>query len=127
MRLGFRCINDYFNTGQLLLILTMSQDRVAVVVGAGPVGCIEACFLAERGYQVHVYELRNDIREEKLIPGKSINLTLSVRGLEALRRFDLDKDVILKHSVPLYARLIHDKKGSTSSIPYSDENKERNY
>jgi len=58
----------------------MTEDKKkAVIVGAGLVGSLEACYLAQRGYDVHVYEYRDDIRNMEHVPGRSINLAMSVR------------------------------------------------
>ena len=54
------------------------KKRVAIV-GAGLVGSLEACYLAQRGYLVDVYEYRDDIRQMEHVPGRSINLAMSVR------------------------------------------------
>ena len=60
-------------------------DRRVAVVGAGLVGSLIACYLGRRGYQVDVYERRPDPRSESVERGRSINLALSERGLDALR------------------------------------------
>ena len=39
------------------------EKKVVAVIGAGLVGSLEACYLAKRGYEVHVYEYREDIRK----------------------------------------------------------------
>ena len=54
------------------------KKRVAIV-GAGLVGSLEASYLAQRGYHVDVYEYRDDIRNMEHVPGRSINLAMSVR------------------------------------------------
>ena len=58
--------------------MTGDKKKVAIV-GAGLVGSLEACYLAQRGYDVHVYEYRDDIRNMEHVPGRSINLAMSVR------------------------------------------------
>ncbi|MFE4373653.1 FAD-dependent oxidoreductase [Streptomyces sp. NPDC056835] len=66
----------------------MSTDTFApraVVVGAGPVGCLAAQVLARRGYTVEVYEKRGHYVEHGLrYDGRTINLSLSPRGVGAL-------------------------------------------
>ena len=66
------------------------EKKVVAVIGAGLVGSLEACYLAKRGYEVHVYEYREDIRKMEHVPGRSINLAMSVRGLGALNKIELD-------------------------------------
>jgi len=93
-----------------------------VVVGAGLVGTLEACYLAKRGMQVDVYDRRGDIREMAHVPGRSINLAMSVRGLAAFNELQLDEHVKTNYGIPMYARMIHDKDGCTThAIPYGKE------
>lgn len=61
-----------------------------VIVGAGPAGSLMAVYMAKRDCQVDIYERRNDIRNEEVVEGRSINLALSARGLAALRKAGLD-------------------------------------
>ena len=56
-----------------------------VVVGAGLVGSMVAAFLGRQGYQVVVIERRADPRTAGMAGGRSINLAISARGLNALR------------------------------------------
>ncbi|RWS24188.1 kynurenine 3-monooxygenase-like protein [Leptotrombidium deliense] len=91
------------------------------VVGGGLVGSLLACILAKRGFTVSLYEMRDDIRTMEVVKGKSINLALSERGRSALRLLDLEDEVINKHSIPMQARLIHDKNGKRRPIPYGKQ------
>ncbi|XP_075676183.1 kynurenine 3-monooxygenase cn isoform X2 [Dermatophagoides pteronyssinus] len=91
--------------------------RVAVV-GGGLVGSMISCFLAKRGYQVDLYEMRNDPRKSEHVVGKSINLALSERGRSALRSLGLEKEIIEKYSIKMYSRMIHDLNGRKRIIPY---------
>ncbi|HYZ99675.1 MAG TPA: FAD-dependent oxidoreductase, partial [Acidimicrobiales bacterium] len=59
------------------------------IVGAGLTGCLLACFLARRGLRVRLYERRGDPRTGEPERGRSINLAISERGLDALRRVGL--------------------------------------
>lgn len=96
------------------------RQRKAVVVGAGPVGCLAAIALANRGWFVEVYEGRADKRlmksqEEQ----RSINLVLSSRGLAALYAIDpCLEERLMKHTIPIHSRMIHMKDGSSSSLQY---------
>ena len=102
---------------------TMENDKkVVAIIGAGLVGSLEACYLAKRGYEVHVYEYREDIRQMEHVPGRSINLAMSVRGLGALNKVDLDEHVKKEYGIPMYARMIHSTDGQTNPIPYGKEN-----
>lgn len=64
-----------------------------------------ACYLGRRGYEVDVYEAREDLREVQDFRGRSVNLAISVRGLSALSKLNLS-DEIKKHCVPMRARMV---------------------
>lgn len=92
------------------------QIHVAIV-GGGLVGALQACFLAKRNYKVDVFEMRQDIRTMEVVRGRSINLALSVRGREALKRVGIEEDI--RHvGIPMYARMIHDLDGTRRPIQY---------
>ncbi|WP_250036386.1 FAD-dependent oxidoreductase [Paractinoplanes maris] len=88
------------------------------VVGAGLCGSLLACYLGRRGYTVDVYERRPDPRVTGAERGRSINLALSERGLDALRRIGLDEQV-LKDALPMRGRMVHPLGGGTNFQPYS--------
>ena len=58
-----------------------------------------------------------DIRTQKIVKGKSINLALSCRGREALREVGLE-DHVVSNGTPMYARMIHNLDWSRHPIPY---------
>lgn len=97
--------------------MTGERDEVAVV-GAGLAGCLLACFLARRGYRVALYERRPDPRTGTVERGRSINLALSERGLDALRRIGLDGQV-LADALPMRGRMIHPVAGEPQFQSYS--------
>ncbi|MEH0842777.1 NAD(P)/FAD-dependent oxidoreductase [Micromonospora sp. CPCC 205711] len=93
------------------------RDEIAVV-GAGLAGCLLACFLARRGYPVALYERRPDPRTGRVERGRSINLALSERGLDALRRIGLDEQV-MADALPMRGRMIHPVQGEPQFQSYS--------
>lgn len=95
------------------------KQRVAIV-GAGLAGCLLASYLARRGYTVDLYERRPDPRSGKVERGRSINLALSERGLDALRRIDLDQ-LVMKDALPMKGRMIHPIGGEQQFQQYSAE------
>jgi kynurenine 3-monooxygenase len=92
--------------------------KKVAIVGAGLAGCLLANFLARRGYKVDLYERRPDPRVGTVERGRSINLALSERGLDALRRIGLD-DIVLKDALPMRGRMIHPVQGELDFQPYS--------
>ncbi|ROW14168.1 hypothetical protein VPNG_04293 [Cytospora leucostoma] len=98
----------------------MASTKV-VVVGAGPVGSLAALYAAQRGYDVEIYELRNDLRDPSTVPlnfTKSINLALSVRGITAMQEAEPNTpegerkllDHVLAATIPMRGRMIHGRK-----------------
>ncbi|ESN95268.1 hypothetical protein HELRODRAFT_102672 [Helobdella robusta] len=100
---------------------SVQQKKKIAIVGAGLVGALQACFMAEKGYHVEVYEMRDDIRKSEKVFGRSINLALSCRGKEALRMLGLE-DEVTKNGIEMFGRMVHDYKGGTKFIPYGKEN-----
>jgi kynurenine 3-monooxygenase len=88
----------------------------AGVVGAGLGGAMVSLYLARLGYEVEVHERRPDIRKSDS-PGPSMNLGLSLRGIEALQRVGLAERV-LALSIPMAGRMVHDLRGGTRFEPY---------
>ncbi|KAL4905378.1 kynurenine 3-monooxygenase [Aspergillus multicolor] len=92
--------------------MTTPAKQKVVIVGAGPVGCLAALYAAARGDDVELYELRGDLRVPGTVPlnfTKSINLSLSHRGITALQgsnRRHVIKE-ILQEVVPIHGRMIH--------------------
>ena len=95
----------------------MPNSRVAIV-GAGLTGPLLAIFLARRGHEVTLYERRPDPRRADLEAGRSINLALSVRGIDALERAGL-ADAVLAQALPMRGRILHDASGNLAFQAYS--------
>jgi kynurenine 3-monooxygenase len=90
------------------------------IVGAGLVGSLFSCFLAKRGYEVDVYERRQDMRKANISAGKSINLAMSTRGWTALEKAGL-KEKMEPLAIPMYSRMIHQQDGSVVTQAYGKE------
>ncbi len=90
------------------------------IIGGGLSGSLMAIYLAKRGFEINLFERRPDMRKNRISAGKSINLALSTRGLRALEKVGLDKE-ILADAIPMYGRMMHSKTGELSSHPYGKE------
>ena len=88
-----------------------------ILIGSGLAGGLLAAFLGRRACEVELYERRSDPREGNLVGGRSINLALSTRGIDALQRLGLAEEV-LAHAIPMRGRMIHDKSGALHFSPY---------
>lgn len=93
----------------------MSQ-RITIA-GAGLVGSVLAVMLAKRGHSVRIVERRPDMRLATISAGRSINLAMSDRGLEALKLAGIEQD-ILQVAIPMYGRVMHDVAGNQTYQPY---------
>ena len=100
------------------------MSKKIVIVGAGLVGSLLAVRLRQLGYQVHVFEKRPDIRKKTVGAGRSINLVITSRGINALKEAGLLEEAV-KKSVPVYGRLMHAKTGDLAYQPYG-QNQECN-
>jgi kynurenine 3-monooxygenase len=92
--------------------------RTVAVVGAGLAGCLLATLLGRRGIAVDVYERRTDPRLTGAERGRSINLAISARGLDALARIGLDA-ATLAEALPMRGRTMHSTAGEISYQSYS--------
>lgn len=98
------------------------SDRIAIV-GGGLAGSLLALALARQGHGVDVYERRADPRRQDGAAGRSINLGLSKRGMQALQMVGLLEQV-LAHAVVMRGRVIHAPDGSTRYQAYGKDDSE---
>jgi kynurenine 3-monooxygenase len=94
-----------------------------VIVGAGLAGALLACYFGRAGRPAHVYEKRPDPRLGPGERGRSINLALSVRGLDALRGIGL-ADEVIGQSVLMRGRMIHARDGQLTFQRYGKDDTE---
>jgi kynurenine 3-monooxygenase len=101
---------------------TSNKKREAeiTIIGAGLVGSLLSIYLVKRGYNVKIYERRSDMRKEKVVAGRSINLALSDRGIKALEEIGIMEDV-KKIAIPMHGRYIHNADGSHAYQAYGNE------
>ena len=76
------------------------------IIGAGLSGTLLAICLAQKGFNVTVYERRADMRLEHIPAGRSINLALSSRGIHALKQIGLEQQMVAI-ALPMHERCIH--------------------
>lgn len=97
----------------------MSNTRQnVVIIGAGLCGSLLALRMAQRGYNVTVYEMRPDMRKTDIAAGRSINLAFSDRGNKGMKLVGLE-DKVKTLCIPMNGRMLHDKDGQTFLSNYS--------
>jgi kynurenine 3-monooxygenase len=89
-----------------------------VVIGAGPIGCAVSTLLASKGYNVVIFEKRKDIRNKKLVEGRSTHLVLSERSHEVITQLGLN-ELININGIELKGRCVHKFKDPDLMILYS--------
>lgn len=102
---------------KLLQRKNMKNDKI-IIIGAGLCGTLLAVRMAQRGYEVALYEKRGDMRLDHVDAGRSINLALSARGLMALDRVGM-KEAMQKYCIPMHGRMIHPAGGNSFHSRYS--------
>ena len=98
----------------------MSKHKNIAIIGAGLVGSLLAIYLRRRGYEVSVFERRNDLRDELNDEGRSINLALSNRGIRALEEVGLASEV-KKITIAMHGRMMHGLDGALTFQPYGKQ------
>ncbi len=100
----------------------MSRQTVHVL-GGGLVGSLLSIFLAKKGFKVELYEARTDMRQAEIDAGRSINLVITSRGLNALEQVGL-REQAMDIAVPVKGRMLHDIHGQTTFVPYGQKEHE---
>jgi kynurenine 3-monooxygenase len=119
------CVQDWLaeNSPETRLSGAAPPPFRIAVVGGGLAGCLSSLLLSRlaraRPVEVTVLEYREDPRRPQArgARGRSINLALSARGLDALARAGLD-GAVRAEGVPMHGRCVHDGGGGTSAQPY---------
>lgn len=96
------------------------ESKPVIIVGAGLVGSLLATMLVKNGQRVLVFEKRSDPRKASHVEGRSINLALSHRGIQALKSTEVFEK-ISEALIPMHGRKMHDKSGDLTYQPYGKE------
>ena len=93
------------------------------LIGAGLTGPLLAIGLVKRGFRVRIYERRPDMRRVRLSAGRSINLALSARGIQALSTVGLWEQM-RRIVVPMRGRMMHSSTSELTFQPYGRDDAE---
>jgi len=109
---------------------SIGGEKEMIVVGAGLVGSLCAVMLAHKGYKVTMFERYGDIRSIPSL-GRSINLSVTSRGLRAIRALGGSLyDDVLALTTKVYGRIIHTDGDDADNIifqRYGKDDSEYNY
>ncbi len=86
----------------------MKDNNSVVIVGGGLVGSLAAINFAKQGVKVTMYEQGSDMRAVGAKGGRSINLAIITRGLQALENIGFAQPVT-EAMVPMVGRMVHIK------------------
>jgi kynurenine 3-monooxygenase len=100
----------------------MTRQSITLI-GGGLVGALLAQLLAKRGFAVEVFEKRPDPRVAGFVGGRSINLALAERGLQALRTAGV-ADEVLQRAVMMRGRMVHPLNGTPGLQRYGVDDSE---
>ncbi len=103
-----------------------SYKENIIIVGAGLAGCLLAIYLGRRGLSVKLFEKRPDMRSHEIPAGRSINLSLSARGIHALNEVEL-MPKIEPHLVAMPGRMLHRRSGELQFQPYGKNPSDLHY
>ncbi|HUO66885.1 MAG TPA: NAD(P)/FAD-dependent oxidoreductase [Gammaproteobacteria bacterium] len=101
-----------------------ASGRIAIV-GGGPAGSLLAILLAKRGFEPVVVE-RGARFTATSGGGRSINLALAARGIDALRRAGVE-DPVRGLMIPMRGRMVHDLEGQQRFLAYGQRASEEIY
>ena len=96
------------------------KNKNIAVVGGGLVGSLLSIYLSRQGAAVSVFDKRDDIRLDDNSAGRSINLALSNRGINALSKIGIEQSV-LKIAMPMYKRIMHSIHGDLTEQKYGKD------
>ena len=88
----------------------MCKEHITMI-GAGLAGPVMASYLVELGYSIEIHEKRHDMRLVEQSAGRSINLALSKRGINALKDIGVFEK-IKPMMMPMVGRMIHESDGN---------------
>lgn len=67
----------------------METSGKICIIGAGPAGCYLSLMLAKRGFEIVLLEKRGELSKSLKHEGRSFNLMLNIRGIDAMEKLGL--------------------------------------
>ena len=94
-----------------------AKKKQITIVGAGLTGALLGLRLGQRGYKVDLFERRPQTSENAGDSGRSINLALSRRGIDALEMVGM-MEKVSPLLIPMKGRMLHLEDGSEKFSTY---------
>ena len=92
------------------------------IIGSGLSGPLLATLIAQNSnLKINMFERSQDLRNSNNFSGRSINLALSKRGINALKNAELFDSDFKSELIPMYGRAIHDINGKKSIQMYGNK------
>ena len=92
------------------------------IIGSGLSGPLLATLIAQNSnLKINMFERSQDLRNSNNFSGRSINLALSKRGINALKNAELFDSDFKSELIPMYGRAIHDINGKQSIQMYGNK------
>ena len=95
----------------------LAKKKRVTIVGAGLTGSLLGLRLGQRGYKVDLFERRRQTSDRSGDSGRSINLALSRRGIDALKMAGI-MEVVAPLLIPMKGRMLHMEDGDKEFSPY---------
>tara|TARA_Y100000768_G_scaffold145899_1_gene108837 strand:- start:3173 stop:4504 length:1332 start_codon:yes stop_codon:yes gene_type:complete len=98
------------------------MNKNVTIIGSGLAGPLLGILLAQKyNIKSNMYERNQDFRKTNKYSGRSINLALSERGINALRQANIYDSKFKKSLIPMFGRMIHDIDGKQSFQSYGNK------
>jgi len=98
--------------------LQADSDQPINIVGAGLAGALLGVTFMRHGCgAIRLWDRRPDPRRTRMERGRSINLALAARGIRALEHAGV-MEKVRPLLIPMRGRMIHDRSGTTTLLPY---------
>lgn len=98
----------------------MSDRKKVVIIGAGLTGSLLAIILSKYNYQVDIYEKRSDIKKAVYDKKRTIAMSISHRGWQALQTVNLEAS-LKEFATASYGRIAYDKFGNNYKQHYGND------
>lgn len=105
--------------------MALAKPKITII-GSGMGGTFLAILLANKGFSIEIFEQRPDLRKIPPNADRSINQSLSIRGIKILEEVGLWK-ALQKMTLKELGRTVHNPDGSKFFSPYGRNKNEIQY